>query len=64
MGELRAIEHRGEVYLHVEDLERFLASRLDRIVSPVARDTLVGLVVKLREVRAGRTDVDKALQPR
>ena len=54
---LRAIEHKGEAYIHIEDLERYIESRAHGVANPVLKDVLYTLIYKLKEVRGGRPGV-------
>ena len=53
---IRALEHQGEIYLHLGDLESYIVSLSDKVASPMTKDALHALIYKLREVRGARPD--------
>jgi hypothetical protein len=53
---MQALEHKGEIYLRLEDLQAYLASLATQAGNPMAKNALHTVLYKLSEVRGGRPD--------
>jgi len=51
---IQAIEHKGVIYVRLDDLQSYIGSLADRVAHPAAKNALDAILYKFEEVRGGR----------